>query len=392
MPLSKLFLSHHHEDVHEVQMLATELRLRGIVPWIDKGGGFEIGDHSPAQARRVLREDCFGLLFYATESAFDRPFIRDVEIDEARSIHQSNPGFLICAVPRKISFEELKELSETKFKWDLSLFHTVSIPSGADLASCLKEVSNRILLRVLHQGSGSQDDVFSLQFSTRELLPDRANDILRIDATSLLSSSPSDSNAWQQVLLALRDIKRLVSEVYGRPRLYVHGSKHLTAAFLFGRVFAPFDLDIRQTATQVWRTDQTISSISPLSASIHKYSGGQGHLLVEIASRNKNIAAGVEPFVQAQGIKVSARLQLGPPMEPLDMDNSVCLAAAKQTYQEIERVVKEEAFEKIHLFAAVPQSLMIMLGREFKGMPPVWLYEWEGTRYVFSCSVPAGVL
>ncbi|MDP9364095.1 MAG: hypothetical protein M3Q10_07695 [Chloroflexota bacterium] len=65
---------------------------------------------------------------------------------------------------------------------------------------------------------------------------------------------------------------------------------------------------------------------------------------------------------------------------------------ARQTYAEIERVMRGRRFASIHLFAAAPQAFMTMLGRELKGAPPVHLHEWDGTRYLTSCIVPGGVL
>jgi len=65
---------------------------------------------------------------------------------------------------------------------------------------------------------------------------------------------------------------------------------------------------------------------------------------------------------------------------------------AAQAYAEIERVVQTRIISEIHIFAAVPQSFMMMLGHTFKGMPPVQLYEWNGYRYSQSCSIPSGVL
>ena len=111
MALHKLFLSHYHGDAADVQELACELRLRGIVPWVDKDGGLQIGDESQAEARRAISDDCFGLLLYATERVFDRPFIREVELHQARVTKAADPSFLLFAAPRGINFTALAEKS-----------------------------------------------------------------------------------------------------------------------------------------------------------------------------------------------------------------------------------------------------------------------------------------
>ena len=58
MTVKRLYLAHHHTSAPEVHVLADELRVHGVAPWVDKEGGFKIGDHSPDEARRTIREDC----------------------------------------------------------------------------------------------------------------------------------------------------------------------------------------------------------------------------------------------------------------------------------------------------------------------------------------------
>ena len=82
MTPKKLFLAHYSGDANEVDYLATELRLHGILPWVDKDGGFSVGDELESEARRAIRKDCFGLLLYGTDSVFERPFIRTASILE----------------------------------------------------------------------------------------------------------------------------------------------------------------------------------------------------------------------------------------------------------------------------------------------------------------------
>jgi hypothetical protein len=68
VPLRSLFLSHQHDAAAEIAELAVELQVRGVVPWVDKRrGGFRVARESVTEARRVIREDCFGFLFYATD-------------------------------------------------------------------------------------------------------------------------------------------------------------------------------------------------------------------------------------------------------------------------------------------------------------------------------------
>ena len=396
MAIEKLFLSHYSERAPEVAELATELRLRGVVPWVDKDGGFSVGDESEAEARRALREDCFGLLLYATPEVFRRPFIRDIELDEARLARRMDPRYILFAVPRGISFADLKRRSKREFRIDLSAFHTVPLCDD-DLVESRRRVAREALRKVLQRAANTSSHLVSLQVSTREAFPDEPDDLLRVDAAPLFRHDIAIPSAWDRLLVGLRDLKAGLSSSLGRPRLRVHGSKHLTAAFMIGRVFAPFEMEIRQTAAAYWRTDTPAPERMPLTSLLRPECSGGGRLFVEVASGAKAITAGVDEFVASSGIHPTARLLLRPPSGPLNVDNAGCVAMAKQTYQAIDHAMSDLAasgnpIEEIHLFVAAPQAFMMMLGRAFKGMPATYLYEWSGTRYAFTCLIPAGVL
>ena len=187
-------------------------------------------------------------------------------------------------------------------------------------------------------------------------------------------------------------MKKIIAKVCGRPRLSIHGSKHLSAAFAFGRVFAPSQMEIRQTPDAVWRTDVRASDDLPLSVIVRESDSVQHRLFVEVASGYKNISEGVDAFIASDGIHPRVRLAVHPLDGALVLDNSSCLAMMTRVYTEIERVLQQHRILEIHLFAAVPQSMMIALGQRFKGMPPVTVYEWDGSRYLPGCWVPGGVL
>jgi hypothetical protein len=49
--------------------------------------------------------------------------------------------------------------------------------------------------------------------------------------------------------------------------------------------------------------------------------------------------------------------------------------------RELSRAVSDYGISEIHLFAAVPQALAVMLGHGFNAMPPVHIYEYDGEEY-----------
>ena len=392
MSVKELFLCHHSVAAPQVQQLASELRLRGIVPWVDKQrGGFKIGDSSPEEAHRVILEDCFGLLLYATPGAFRRWFIRKVEIPAAREAKQRDPNYVLTAFARGVSFSNLSKQSKEQFGVDLGGFHSVS--SRRNITDEARRPDwIRTAVEVLRKWLSLQpvQSRISLQFSTRQLFPDDPDDLLRIDATELLATDSLAMDRWDMVRRGLLDVQSEITHRFGRPRIYVHGSKHLTAAFLFGRVFARNVLDIRQTPTEVWSSDTPPAPAEPFNAVLCVPEGHDRSLFVEIASGHKNIAEGVNDVIRGSVHTLPARLSLVPADGPLDVDNPLCVAMTRQAYEEIERAIVATGAQSIHLFVAAHQAFVMMLAQRFAGMPEVHLYEWDGGRYIKSCVVPAG--
>lgn len=392
MSVKELFLCHHSVAAPQVEQLAAELRLRGIVPWVDKQrGGFKVGDSSPDEARRVILEDCFGLLLYATPNVLRRWFIREIEIPAAWEAKQRDRHYVLTAFAQGVSFSTLSIQSKKQLGIDLGEFHGIqsrrSLTDEARRPDWIR-AANEVLLKWL-----SLQPVrprISLQFATRQLLPDDSDDLLRIDATGLFAVDPLDMEKWGMVRRGLLDVQSEIAHRFGRPRISVHGSKHLTAAFLFGRVFARNLLDIRQTPTEVWSSDTSPEPFDPFKATLFVPEGHDRSLFVEIASGDKNITEGVNDLIRLSASAHPARLSLKPADGPLEVDNPICIAMTRKAYLEIERAVAATGAQSIHLFVAAHQAFLMMLAQRFSGMPEVHLYEWDGARYHKSCIVPSG--
>lgn len=380
-------------DVHQ---LAEELRLRGIRPWVDKQGGFSIGDQSASEARRAIREDCFGLMFYATRLAFTRPFIRKLEMTAALERKAEDSSFVLASVLRGLTFQKFKDLSIAVFGDDLSGYHSHRIPrlpappeAQIALQAHHREVSCKVLdrrLGALH--AAEKTDVVGLQFSTRELLTDEPDDLLTIDTTWLLDNhteSIRSSDAWQRVHDGLLDIKQLLAYHWGRPRIRVHGSKHLTAAFMLGFVCPSTTghLEIR-TGDGYWATDTTIPDREVLVLTPVDGSVTSSDLFVEVSLTGKTVRGAVSRYIQRTGETPFMYLR-GAPVEGTvakgAFDAADACAIARQLRAAIGQLVAAHHIRRIHLFAAVPQGVAVMIGRALNAMPPVQLYEYIEQEY-----------
>src|SRR4030067_624324 len=172
--MKKLFISYYKGEEEEIMLLAEELKLRGIFPWIDKQGGYYLGDSAPEKARYAIRQECYGMLFYATPRAFKRPFITNVELPEAIYLLEQSPGFILFAVPRYMDFKELSEMSIKILGTDLSTYHTQQIKNEDSKEQGLtinqfRNLADLVLRQKIKAHSKDKiDEIFNFQFSTRE--------------------------------------------------------------------------------------------------------------------------------------------------------------------------------------------------------------------------------
>jgi hypothetical protein len=395
--MRQLFLCHYSGDTQEVNQLAQELRLHGILPWVDKQGGFLIGDSAPESARKAIKDDCFGLLLYATPNVFDRPFIRKVEINEAIQVYERNKNFILIAIPRNLDFGVLSKKSIEAFGIDFSQFHTLNVNGSSeladrDLAPQFVEISRMVLRQqIIHHLTQQSNNKISFQFSTRELLPPGDSDVLLIDATSLFLDKAELSSQfnWGRVSNGLLDIKAALAEICGRPRIQIHGSKHLTSAYLLGRIFSRpsgFNLEIRQRETY-WCTDYSPNGQNPLIVNEIDGSAMSNQLFVEISITGKDVSESVRNFIRTTGQMPHRFVKFSLQEEYKVVDNSLGVSIALQIRETLAKMIGHYPISEIHIFSAVPQGLAVLIGHNLSALPPVQLYEFDGYNYIPSYKI-----
>lgn len=189
----------------------------------------------------------------------------------------------------------------------------------------------------------------------------------------------------------LRDIKQVISQTLGRPRLQVHGSKHLTAAFLLGNAFpsTAFELDLRVKQGS-WATYCGPATDLPMSVDLRGGSAKSTALHVEVSTLHQKVTDAVRGRVKQTGESPLATLRLTGSPTAYDgvMDNSAAVAIAHRVRQEVAHLVSRQPIEEIHLFAAVPQALATMIGQRLNALPPIQLYEYDGQEYHPSYCLP----
>lgn len=381
--LKKLFLSHYNGDASEVALLAEQLRVRGIVPWVDKQGGFLIGDRNETEARRAIKDDCFGCLLYATPAVFGRPFITDIEMPAAIEQHSLDASYLIFAVTRGLSFSDLASKSLDAFGLNLADHHCIPVSDDA-MPDGLARVARETLAKLICGHSVQPKAVVRIQYSTREIFPPGEDEQLLIDGRSAYGGD--NPLAWGDLLLGLRDVKKAIVKAFGRPTIIVEGSKHLTSAFLFGRAFQPFELQIRQTISDYWSTS---GPLRELELDVISQVRAADEFVVTIASGAKMLQA---KAMEAVGVTTASRLDVSPSDGRFDLAADSSRWLAKTIYEHLDKAVAQAKPQRIHLFMAIPQATAMHLGQKFAGMPDTLVYDWNGRDYEAGRLIPGGAL
>ena len=395
--MQRLFLCHFTQEDGEVTALAEELHLRGVPLWLDHEDGFHFGDNVQAEARRVIADpdETFGLLLYATPEALTRDFINRVELHEAVRRKETDNAFLLLAVPRRMSFDRLAQFTLEEIGENLTLFKSQGIRDKdaegiqvLPLRPQLAEIANGVLrhrLRALRQTTGS-GDVIGLNFCTRDHLPPSPDDILDIDATRLFGPDPRQAEGWPRLLAGLRDVKRQLRAVVAVPRLRIRGSKHLTAAFLIGRLFPPPTVReiLIQQGPDLWSSACPGGGL-PLEVTVVDGDASSEAMFVEVTATDKSVRDGVRDFMRSSKLRpfVSLRMEpTGGPRRGAVTDNATACAMALQVRSAIADGVAAYGVKDIHLFAAIPQGLATLIGHRLNATVPVQLYEHDGRSYV----------
>lgn len=381
--MKKLFLSHYSGNADEVAILAEQLRVRGVVPWIDKQGGFLVGDLSETEARRALQEDCLGCLLYATPEVFKRKFITDIEMPAAIEQHSRDGDYLVFTVPRGLSFRDLAAKSKNAFGVNLADYHCIPVRDDA-IADGLAMVARETLVKLVHSQRTETKQSVRIQYSTREVLPSGEHEMLCIDGRGVYGGGKTVT--WEDLLAGLRDVKKVIANAFGRPTIIVEGSKHLTSAFLFGRVFQPFDMQIRQTGTDYWPTSGSLKELElDVNSEVHPCDD----LVVTVASGDKCLQA---KALEVVGGDSPGLLSISP------LNGKFCLSAdtsrwlAKAIYEHLDRAIARSNPKRIHLFMAIPQATAMHLGKKFAGIADTIVYDWNGNDYEAGRMIPGGVL
>lgn len=200
---------------------------------------------------------------------------------------------------------------------------------------------------------------------------------------------PSEEE-WREVLFpALQDVKNVLGEASVSRQVHVSVQAILPAAFALGFAFpASSSFTLLLLSNQgTWSTRETIASSSPLRRLSHNGDGDKHVAVIEIAITSSTVQA-VANYLSASGLSYKQHIRYDLPGGPNHIDgvaDSVqALTMAQQIGKDL-RVLLGQGVSHIHLFAAIPAALAVMIGHHFNALCPIFLYEYAHGSYQPAC-------
>jgi CBASS immunity sensor of nucleotide second messenger signals/TIR domain-containing protein len=387
------FLSYAREDAKEVKYLQQQLKVRGVRAWRDVTN-LALGGSNKDEIIYAIEQEADAFVLYVTRESLASDFTWDIEVPTALSRWDRDHAFNIVPILHGVTFGELEQHCVAHSLRSLKEFNGVSLPEKATGATDeefnrqLRQIAKRILeatlaLRLRRVGADRKYEP-CLYLRTYTYQPPTDSLDLDLNWTELFPGKdelPTEKE-WDEILLpALDDVKNVLSERTSSRRLHMFVQAHLPAAFALGFAFpsaAHFTLML-EGRHGTWSTEGSASSSDPLHYLAYEYSGDAHVAVMEIAI-SRDTASGVTKSIPTLGISykhhIRFDLQGGPDYLSGVQDASQALAMSHQIGRELRRLHDRKGVSHMHLFAALPAALAVMVGHQMNALGAISLYHF----------------
>ena len=388
-----VFLSYAREDTEDIKDLQLRLNVRGVRCWRDAddlslGGGFE---HEIVQA---IEHEVDAIALFLTPDSLQSDFIWRVEIPAALGRHKRDPQFHIVPILRGISFAQLQQFCHAHHLADLSRFNGLSLAEDAtgeeqdkkrnDAARRILQAAFTLRLRRIN-ADRSYEPWISLK--TFVSTPPTACLDLDLDWLKLVYEKERlpTPQQWDQTLLpALLDVKRSISEMIPSHRIHLLVKAILPVALALGFTFrGPARITLLLEGLQeTWSTDAAPSEKEPLLREwIYNDQAEQQEAVIEVTTIFP-IKQLVEKALSRIGITPGYHIRLALPELSREAvrDAAHAQAIARQVGRICQELCGSHGVTHIHLFAAIPVELAVLIGHQLNALCPITLYEYSNER------------
>jgi hypothetical protein len=403
------FLSYKHEDVEEVQYLQRQLNVRGVRAWRDVTD-LPLGGSNEAEIVHAIEQESDAFVLYVTQQSLKSDFVWYTEVPTALKRYAFDRSYNIIPIMYGVTLDELEQHCSALNLRSLKDFNAVSLPLKDSRANVgefnkkLSEIAKRILeatlsLRLRRAGADRNYEP-CLCFHTYRYDPPTDSLDLDVDWTGFFPSRDElpTEKMWDEVLLpALDDVKQALSMKTPSRRLHVFVQAHLPAAFALGAAFpesAHFTLQVNarvEGRDDIWSTEGLTSLVEPFESFPYQ-SGGDAHVAVVEIAIPTSTAADVARNLHTLGVSYKYHIRFtvrGGPDNRAVKSSAQALAMALQVGKELRRFYGQAGVTHIHLFAAVPAALAVMIGHQINAMSAMTLYHFleKERRYEPVCTL-----
>ena len=398
------FLSYKREDAQQVKCLQQHLKARGVRAWRDVTdlplGGFT--EHEIVQA---IKQESDAFVIYITPECLQSDFIWDIEVHAALQRWEQDQAFNIIPILQGVTLDQIQPNSAVRGYRSLTQFNAVPLPDPnhdkEQFNKELRSIVERILkatyaLRLQRIGADRTYEPH-INFHTFHYEPPTPSLDLDLDWTELFEGKDEvpTGDEWEDILLpALDDVKNMLSAKTPSRKLHVYLNARLPAAIALGAAIpavAHLEL-LLQSDHGTWSTKGTPTDPSPLRILPFHEKGDAHSALVEIAI-SRNTAPGIAQSLPALHISYKHHLRFEPkdelPGTDAVKDASHALAMAQQIGKELRSLCDNKGISHLHLFAALPVELAVMVGHQLNALCAVTLYHYRNSdkRYVPVCTL-----
>lgn len=384
MPAPKYFLSYSREDIAEIRTIGQTLMIHGIEVWQDissLGAGI-----AESKIRQAIQYVVNGLVLLATQQSVESTFIRHVELPEADKRFKQDQNFQIVPVfglPIDVTNNALSGCLTVPIS-NFNGAKIKSIDQQNDVLLAAQQVSDIIL----EDTSFNESNPLCIGISSKQSISEEVS--LHLNFMSFFEEGLPDTNIWdKQFLVALTKVKsQLVKK--NRLSLRLFAFCHLSLGILFGYVFRKttgIRLEIEQFSInkrEIWMTDANPKN-NPLTMVELPGSLGSRDLCVKINLMSADHHS-VSRYEQENSITFRGVLECVPPTYPYRISGEEAVSIAAELADKIKQLHAQYDTDTVHLFAAVPLGLALLIGYNLNACGTIQCYEFDNAKRVYTPS------
>lgn len=390
-PTGRSFVSYRRSRLEEVHRLVQAQHEIGIPTWQDIADLDEV--QTEPELRRVLTDPTTAnAVLWLTPDVANSATIRNVEAPLIVGRERRSDGFFFVPVAagglRHDSAAAL--VNDQLGVHDLSTWSFRQVQHDPATSEEIRGLAARVLARRLAAVHRLHpvDAPLRLRLTTWQRNTPEPGWAALVDWSHRFQRRHAETGAWDTVLIPALSTLRETLRARAPGRLVeASGSCSITSGLALGHTFPSLDqirLSWRQTAPgypdQIWTLEAPHESI-PVGAATEP-SRAEGTALAVLVS----IAEDVEPAFGASRtdlppIRAAVRVRMpGENFQPFKIVSSGQAAAmAELIITEVRRARCAYPAESVHLFAAIPLGLTVLLGQKLNTLGPIQTYEHQET-------------